>query len=153
MCLQIYIKEYSSWSLSYVPDAKAVTDAPPNLMILMKQRRRWMNGALFGTAKVLGNYANMVSCRRNKQPTHRQCGMLILMTYMLTVYVLQFFLIGSMFATICVFWNNFFIETFARSGIPFFVEMYKTNAFFFGFMFTYMGLLFMTAAVSLSLPI
>lgn len=49
MCLQIYIKESERYYLSYVPDAKAFTDAPPNLTTLLKQRRRWMNGSLFGT--------------------------------------------------------------------------------------------------------
>lgn len=52
MCLQIYIKKYKGYKVEFVPDAKALTDAPPNLTVLMKQRRRWMNGALFGTFKV-----------------------------------------------------------------------------------------------------
>ena len=47
MCLQIYIKENCGYYLCYLPDAKAVTDAPELLMVLFKQRRRWMNGALF----------------------------------------------------------------------------------------------------------
>lgn len=41
MCLQIYIKEDSGFYLTYIPDAKAFTDAPETLLVLMKQRRRW----------------------------------------------------------------------------------------------------------------
>lgn len=36
MCLQIYIKENNGYYLTYVPDAKAFTDAPENLSILIK---------------------------------------------------------------------------------------------------------------------
>ena len=36
MCLQIYIKERSQYYLTYVPDAKAFTDAPDTLAILIK---------------------------------------------------------------------------------------------------------------------
>lgn len=50
MCLQVYIKMRDGYTVTYIPDAKAFTDAPPSLQVLMKQRRRWMNGALFGTA-------------------------------------------------------------------------------------------------------
>lgn len=53
MCLQIFIKEKSKWFLTFVPDAKAFTDAPERLLVLMKQRRRWMNGSLFAATRVL----------------------------------------------------------------------------------------------------
>lgn len=53
MCLQIYIKKNSKYYLTFIPDAKALTDAPGTLAVLIKQRRRWMNGALFGTMKVI----------------------------------------------------------------------------------------------------
>ena len=36
MCLQIYIKEKSQFYLCYIPDAKAITDAPDVLMTLIK---------------------------------------------------------------------------------------------------------------------
>jgi len=36
MCLQIFIKENCGYYLTYVPDAKAITDAPDNLMTLIK---------------------------------------------------------------------------------------------------------------------
>jgi chitin synthase len=64
MCLQIYIKEQSAYYLTYIPDAKAFTDAPPNLIVLIKQRRRWMNGALFAAFRVIKNAYQMVGCSR-----------------------------------------------------------------------------------------
>lgn len=41
MCLQIYIKEHEGYYLTYIPDCKAFTDAPPSVTVLIKQRRRW----------------------------------------------------------------------------------------------------------------
>ena len=66
MCLQIYIKTNEKYNLAYVPDAKAFTDAPDSMLVLMKQRRRWMNGAMFGTKKVIANFINMVGCKRTR---------------------------------------------------------------------------------------
>jgi len=36
MCLQIYIKEDCGYFLTYIPDAIAVTDAPGDLITLIK---------------------------------------------------------------------------------------------------------------------
>lgn len=64
MCLQIYIKKHCKYFLAFVPDAKAFTDAPKALDILIKQRRRWMNGSYFGTLKVISNFLRIVNCCR-----------------------------------------------------------------------------------------
>ena len=36
MCLQVYIKKNDGYTVTYIPDAKAFTDAPPSIEILMK---------------------------------------------------------------------------------------------------------------------
>lgn len=36
MCLQIYIKEECGYYLTFIPDAKAVTDAPADVVTLIK---------------------------------------------------------------------------------------------------------------------
>jgi hypothetical protein len=36
MCLQIYIKKANKFYLTYVPEAKAITDAPHLLAVLIK---------------------------------------------------------------------------------------------------------------------
>ena len=88
MCLQVYIKEHTGYTVQYIPDAKAFTDGPPSLTVLMKQRRRWMNGALFGTASVISNFVHMVSCGRNDHKLWRQILMVLFMIYMITLYLL-----------------------------------------------------------------
>ena len=124
MCLQIYIKIQEKYKLAYVPDAKAFTDAPSSMMVLMKQRRRWQNGALFGTAKVIGNFVNMVSCTRTKHNICRQCCMTIFMTYTTTLFVFQFFIVGAMFAAIYVFFNQVFVTAFEGRNNAF-AELYN----------------------------
>jgi len=120
MCLQTYIKEDSRYTLSYVPDAIAYTDAPGSLMVLMKQRRRWMNGALFGTAQVIQNFSNVLSCTRHNQPWYRTLGMTVYMTYLVILYGFQFFLVGAMFTTILLFYNQIAALLLTKTGIPLF---------------------------------
>lgn len=71
MCYQIYVKKDEGYYLTYIPDAKAFTDAPESLLVLMKQRRRWMNGALFAAWRVIGNAHNMMKCCGSKHPLYR----------------------------------------------------------------------------------
>jgi cellulose synthase/poly-beta-1,6-N-acetylglucosamine synthase-like glycosyltransferase len=103
MCLQIYIKEGTGYTVQYVPDAKAVTDAPNSIIALMKQRRRWMNGALFGTAKVISNFVNMISFSRNDHPNWRQAMMVLFMSFLTALFVFQFLIIGATVASVIVF--------------------------------------------------
>ena len=103
MCLQIYIKKHENYYLTYVPEAKAFTDAPDSLAVLIKQRRRWMNGALFGTFKVIANFINMVSCGRTKHPIVRQFLMFLFMIYFTLNFLFQFFTVGSLYASITIF--------------------------------------------------
>ena len=58
------------------------------MLVLMKQRRRWMNGAFFGTKKVLSNCVNMISCKRTKHGCYRKCMMTVFMIYMIVLFVL-----------------------------------------------------------------
>ena len=75
------------------------------MMVLMKQRRRWMNGAMFGTAKVIENFVNMVSCRRAKHGCIRKLAILVFLIYQVSLFALQFFIVGAMFAAIYAFFD------------------------------------------------
>lgn len=59
MGLQVYLKENAGYYHAFVPDAKAYTDAPESLMVLMKQRRRWLNGSLFTAVRAIKNLHKM----------------------------------------------------------------------------------------------
>lgn len=108
MCLQIYIKQNSGYYLTYVPDAKSFTDAPPNLTVLIKQRRRWNNGSLFAAFRVIRNAFTILNCGRTTHSCTRQLGMVIFLIFFVTMQLLSFFLIGSYYASVKLFYSNFF---------------------------------------------
>jgi cellulose synthase/poly-beta-1,6-N-acetylglucosamine synthase-like glycosyltransferase len=85
MCLQIYIKEKCGYYLTYIPDAKSFTDAPDTLSILVKQRRRWNNGALFAAFRVIANSYNMVMGPKGIHPWYAKIGMFMFMVYFITM--------------------------------------------------------------------
>lgn len=117
MCLQVYVKLQDGYTVTYIPDAKAFTDAPSSLMVLMKQRRRWMNGALFGTSQVIRNFLKMIACG-NQHPFLRQVLMVVFMTYLTLLFMLQFFTLGAIFATIIIFYNQLFKVFLGESVSP-----------------------------------
>ena len=109
MCLQIYIKKDSRYYLTYIPDAKAFTDAPENLTTLMKQRRRWMNGSLFAAWRVINNSMKMIGIgNHSTHPLYRSMGMIFFMFYYFTNQLLQFFIVGSVFVSVKLFFTKYF---------------------------------------------
>ena len=139
--------------MTYIPDAKAFTDGPPSMMVLMKQRRRWMNGALFGTASVIANCTNMISCGRNNHPWYRQALMILFMVYLITLYLLQFFTLGAMFASIIIFFEQFFVTVFKAAGNEWATEFYESGVPMAVFTAVYMFCLFLSMFIAISLPI
>ena len=121
------------------------------MMVLMKQRRRWMNGAMFGTYKVLGNFVNMVSCKRTKHGCCSKCGMFAFLLYLSTLYMLQFFIVGAMFAAIYAFFNQVFASIFAQN--VHFQQLYYDGILLNSFVYVYIMLLAMCLILSLALPL
>lgn len=154
MCLQVYIKEQTGYTVQYIPDAKAFTDGPLSLTVLMKQRRRWMNGALFGTYKVLLNMGAMVSCGRNDHPFYRQLLMIIFMIYLATLYLLQFLTVSAMFVTIMIFFDQLFKTILVTdSGNQFLADVYSNGILKKVFFAAYLSMIFLSIFVSVALPI
>ena len=103
MCLEILIKKGSSYYLTYIPDAKAYTDAPDSLAVLIKQRRRWMNGSLFGTYHVLRNFTKITGCKRTRHGYLQKLGITIFLIYYIFAFLLGLFILGAMYSSITVF--------------------------------------------------
>lgn len=51
--LLIYIQEQTKYELSFIPDAKFYNDPPLDMISFLKQRRRWNNGHVFISKKIL----------------------------------------------------------------------------------------------------
>ena len=139
------------FELAYVPDAKAFTDAPDNLMTLMKQRRRWMNGAFFGTKKVIHNFVNMVSCRRTTHGCCKKVGMCVFMFYTAALFTLQFFIVGAMFASVYAFFDTVFASVF--DGNWALKQAYNSGVFTLLFAYLYIFLIVMVLILSMALPL
>ena len=123
MCLQIYIKEDCEFFLTYIPDAIAVTDAPADIMTLIKQRRRWMNGALFAAWRVLFNNLRMMGVAgRSRHPCYRQLGMAVFMFYYLTNQIFQLLIVGSFFISIKSFFSQYGSSLCAQYDAPKWLE-------------------------------
>lgn len=154
MCLQVYIKEHTGYTVTYIPDAKAFTDGPKNLVTLMKQRRRWNNGALFGTYKVLRNAAKMCSCGRNDHPCYRQLMMILFILYLLTLYLLQFLTVGAFFVTIIIFYDQLFKVILVNTSNNVTLQNIYYDGILKKILFgTYLCVIFITVFASISLPI
>ena len=160
MCLQIYIKEKAGYYLTFIPDAKAFTDAPENLTILIKQRRRWMNGALFAAFRVIQNCQNMTRCKRTKHSMCRQALMFVYMLYFITMQVLTFFLLGSFFVSIKLFFKNYFKQITDKETFK--INNYDMWYFFNGdgsltfvsiFSYLYIGMLVVSLLGSITMPV
>jgi len=95
-----------------------MTDAPPNLTALIKQRRRWMNGSLVGTFKVQYTIFKVLSCA-NKHPFYRQLLMFFYMMYLISSFMLQFVIVGATFSSIVIFLDYLLKLTLSRSGSKF----------------------------------
>ena len=152
MCLQVYIKNNEGYTVQYIPDAKAFTDGPTSLTVLMKQRRRWMNGAIFGTFKVIFNSAKIVSCGRNDHPWYRQILMCLFLIYLITLFLLQFLTVGATFVTIMIFYDQFFKVLFVGSNQTL-TDIYENGILRQILFATYLGVIIISTFVSISLPI
>ena len=160
MCLQIYIKQNSGYYLTYVPDAKAYTDAPEDLCTLIKQRRRWMNGALFAAFRVINNYYNMVSCFRTTHPVYRQFGMFFYVIYFMIMQIFSFFMVGFLYVSIKLFFVSVFRDildqgAYARDWPHLYNFFMNTTGFCFSVVFTYTYAILVGFAVlsSIAIPI
>ena len=71
-----------------------------------------MNGAFFGTKKVIANFVNMVGCKRTSHGKFDKCMMVFFMVYTTSLYTLQFFIVGAMFASIYAFFDQVFSVAF-----------------------------------------
>lgn len=63
LCFELLARTQRKWTLHYVRGAVAVTDIPNNILELIKQRRRWLNGAFFSTVYYISNWERYVAIR------------------------------------------------------------------------------------------
>jgi hypothetical protein len=119
-----------------------------------------MNGALFAAFRVIRNFYSMVNCSRTTHGPVRQLGMLLYMIYFMTMQVLSFFMVGSFYASIKLFFVNYFHQL---TDDPNFASNHEDLYNFFNgstgvgfstlFTYAYVSLVVFTVLISLAAPI
>lgn len=103
-----------------------------------------MNGALFGTTKVLANFCRLLGLD-TKHPWYKNLLILIFLPYLLAIYLLSYFFVSSLFITITVFFDESLI-IFTHSTAN------DIRPYYLAFVWAYAMMLVLTIFVCLSLP-
>lgn len=61
MGFEMLVKENCDYILHYVADATAATDVPQTLGVLIRQRRRWLNGSMFASLYAIKEWPRLYS--------------------------------------------------------------------------------------------
>jgi cellulose synthase/poly-beta-1,6-N-acetylglucosamine synthase-like glycosyltransferase len=56
LCYELVARKGCNWTLEYVKNAVAETDVPQTIDVLIKQRRRWLNGSFFAMMYAILNF-------------------------------------------------------------------------------------------------
>jgi len=104
-----------------------------------------MNGALFGTTKVLANFCRLLGFG-TKHVWYENLLILIFLPYLLAIYLLNYFLVSSLFVTIAVFFGESLILLTGAT-------LEQIRPYYLAFVWSYFMMLVLTVFVCLSLPI
>lgn len=81
--------------MEYIKDAIARTDVPTDLVTLIAQRRRWLNGAFFALLYTLTNWGRVLG--ESRHGVIRQLALLIQYLYMVASLLITWFLPANYF--------------------------------------------------------
>jgi len=94
-CFILFTLKDSNYTLKYIPDAIARTDAPELYGEFMLQRRRWINGSNFAMYYNLGIYSKV--CQTKHKLFFRQIFIFFLFLYYFLTAILSYFTLGTFF--------------------------------------------------------
>lgn len=92
-CFILFCLKEKSYTLKFIPDALAATDAPEYFGEFMLQRRRWINGSNFALYYVLGIYQRVW----NTNHRFRQVFIFLLFLYYGLQAILSYFVLGTFY--------------------------------------------------------
>ncbi|RHY46495.1 hypothetical protein DYB28_008242 [Aphanomyces astaci] len=128
LCFELLARKNCNWTMHYVKDAIARTDVPTNLIDLIGQRRRWLNGSFFATLFSIWNWGRVYT--ESNHSIARKLALLLLYVYNILQVVFSWFLPANFYLALyfVIFqgfqenrWN--FIDTsevspLIRDGVP-----------------------------------
>ncbi|OMJ87528.1 hypothetical protein SteCoe_10702 [Stentor coeruleus] len=92
LCMSLVSKKGFDYKLRYVKKSVAVTDVPDSLIMLMIQRRRWINGSWFALINVLKKFPDIFKSSHNP---FRKCLFTLQMAYYLLNVIYTWFFVGG----------------------------------------------------------
>ncbi|TMW57249.1 hypothetical protein Poli38472_003174 [Pythium oligandrum] len=95
LCFELLARKNCSWTMHYVKDAVARTDVPEDLVSLIAQRRRWLNGAFFAALFSIWNWGRVYS--ESSHSFSRKSFLLLYYVYHLASLVFSFFLPANVY--------------------------------------------------------
>ncbi|CAK4533984.1 unnamed protein product [Aphanomyces euteiches] len=90
LCFELLARKDCNWTMHYVKDAIARTDVPTNLIDLIGQRRRWLNGSFFATLFAIWNWGRVYS--ESNHSVTRKLVLALLYVYNVLQVIFSWFL-------------------------------------------------------------
>lgn len=105
MWLQLITKQNENFILKYMHGCRAITDAPQNLSRLIKQRRRWNNGAMFVAFQVVFSMCNIWA---RKHSFFRNIVFSFLYIFMILQLIISYFMVGIYYTAFRILLRSMF---------------------------------------------
>ena len=139
LTFEVMTKQNHKYITRYLPDAVALTDPVKTLPVLMKQRKRWINGSWYANLNIMSVYF-----KKLKGTTHHPFRKFVFHFFWLYLYVVNFsryFILSYFFSLIFIF-SQEVLHSFSSDNYPF----ASLQA---GFLFSFLCLLYATFHYSL----
>jgi len=139
LTFEIMTKQGKKFTSKYLPDAVALTDPVKTLPVLMKQRKRWINGSWYANLNIMSVYFQKL-----KGTAHhplRKCLFHFFWFYLYVVNLSRYFILSYFFSLIFIF-SEELLTTYSAPDYPF----ASLQA---GFLFSFLALLYATFHFSL----
>ncbi|GBC10518.1 hypothetical protein RclHR1_00970019 [Rhizophagus clarus] len=114
LCFELISKRNSSWLLHYVKSASAETDVPDNIIELIKQRRRWLNGSFFASLYAISHTFHIW---RSHHSAWRKGALLIEMLYQTYNVAFSWFALGNIYLTFHILGNTLATDEVTVDGL------------------------------------
>ncbi|CAB4446357.1 unnamed protein product [Rhizophagus irregularis] len=104
LCFELISKKGDHpWLLHYVKSASAETDVPDNIVELIKQRRRWLNGSFFASLYSISHTSHIWG---SPHSVWRKIALLIEMLYQTYNVAFSWFALGNIYLTFHILGNS-----------------------------------------------
>ncbi|EXX76816.1 chitin synthase CHS2 [Rhizophagus irregularis DAOM 197198w] len=115
LCFELISKKGDHpWLLHYVKSASAETDVPDNIVELIKQRRRWLNGSFFASLYSISHTSHIWG---SPHSVWRKIALLIEMLYQTYNVAFSWFALGNIYLTFHILGNSLATDAVAVEGL------------------------------------